>query len=197
MEFSKEIFAGVGILFMLASYAIYIYSIYKGGTRPHPFSWFIWGLLTAIAFMAQISDGAGVGAVITFLSALISFIIAGIGYRRRATIIISPSDKWAFILSLSAIPLWLITQTPLWSVLLITVIDMAGFYPTFRKSWNAPEQESTLSYALGGFKHLFTLMALENISMITALFPFSLLLSNFALIAMIFFRKRAIKNHGK
>lgn len=186
----KEIFTIIGIIFMLISYSIYIYSIFKGDTRPHPFSWCIWGLLTTIAFFAQIEDGAGIGASITFLSAIISFFIAGIGYIKRKNIIISKSDKWAFILSLTAIPLWMITQTPLWSVILITLIDAAGFYPTFRKSWFAPEQESSWSYALGGFKHLFTIFALEHYSIITALFPFSLILTNFTLIAMIYFRKQ-------
>ena len=190
----KELLALIGILFMLASYAIYIHSIYKGETRPHPFSWFIWGLLTSIGFVVQISDGAGVGSIITLASALISFFIAGIGYIKRENIVISVSDKWAFALSLTAIPLWMITQTPLWSVILITVIDIAGFYPTFRKSWHAPEQESVLSFALGGFKHFFTIMALENYSIVTALFPFSLVLSNFTLIALIYVRKRQ-QNH--
>jgi len=188
----KEIFTLIGILFMLASYSIYIFSIYKGQTRPHPFSWFIWGLLTAIGFFAQISDGAGIGASITFLSAIISFGIAVIGYIQRENIVISNSDKWAFILSLTAIPLWLITQTPLWSVLLITFIDLAGFYPTFRKSWSHPEQESVSSFVLGGFKHFFTVLALQNYSIITALFPISLVISNFALIAMIYYRKTKI-----
>ncbi len=185
----KEIFTLIGILFMLASYSIYIFSIFKGETRPHPFSWFIWGLLTAIGFFAQISDGAGIGASITFLSAAISFGIAIIGYIQRENIVISKSDKWAFILSLTAIPLWLITQTPLWSVLLITFIDLAGFYPTFRKSWFHPEQESISSFALGGFKHLFTVLALQNYSIITALFPISLVISNAALIMLIYYRK--------
>jgi len=187
----KEIFTIIGIIFMIASYSIYIYSIFKGNTRPHPFSWFIWGLLTAIGFLAQISDGAGIGASITFLSAVISFGIAIIGYIQRENITISRSDKWAFILSLTAIPLWMITQTPLWSIILITLIDLAGFYPTFRKSWFRPEQESVSSFALGGFKHLFTILALQNYSIITALFPVSLVISNFMLIAMIYYRKKS------
>lgn len=190
----KEIFTAIGLVFMLISYGVYLYTIYKGETRPHPFSWFIWGLLTAIGFFAQISDGAGIGASITFLSAVISFFIAGIGYIKRENIIISRSDKWAFVLSLLAIPLWLVTNTPLWSVILITLIDMVGFYPTFRKSWNAPKQESALSFSLGGFKHLFTILALENYSIITALFPCSLVIMNFGFIAMLCVRKNALKN---
>lgn len=193
----KEIFTAIGLIFMLMSFSIYIYSIFKGDTRPHPFSWCIWGILTAIGFVAQVEGGAGIAASITFLSAVISFFIAGIGYVKRENIVITKGDKWAFILSLTAIPLWMITHTPFWSVILITLIDGLGFYPTFRKSWSAPEQESSSSYALGGFKHFFTILALQNYSVITALLPFSLVLTNFTLIAMIYFRKRSINNDKK
>lgn len=191
----KEIFTAIGLLFMATSYIIYIHSIYKGDTRPHPFSWFIWGLLTMIGFVAQISDGAGIGALITLASAIISFGISVIGYIKRKNIVISRSDKWAFTLSLLAIPLWLITDTPLWSVILITLIDIAGFYPTFRKSWYAPEQESALSFSLGGFKHIFTVLALQNYSVITALFPFSLIIMNFSFLAMLYYRRWRLE-HG-
>jgi hypothetical protein len=192
----KEIYVSIGILFMLASYSIYMFSIYKGRTKPHPFSWFIWGLLTAIGFFAQISDGGGIGTIITGLSAIISFGIALIGYLKRQNIVITPSDKCAFILALSAVPLWYLTGNALWSVILITIIDCAGFYPTYRKSWQFPQQESSLSYALGGLKHIFTILALENISIITTLFPFSLVLTNFGLIIVIYLRQKII-NHAK
>ncbi len=179
---------------MSVSYGIYIYSIFKGGTKPHPFSWFIWGSLTAIAFFAQISDEAGVGAIITGLSAIISLFIAGIGYVKRKNITISVGDKWAFALSLLAIPLWLITNTPFWSVILISLIDVMGFYPTFRKTWFNPEQEVALSYTIGGFKHLMTLFALENFTTITALYPLSLLVMNFSFITLLYYRRWSIKN---
>ena len=179
---------------MAVSYGVYIISIFKGETRPHPFSWFIWGLLTAIACCAQVSDGGGIGSLITALSAGISFLIALIGYIKRDKIVISRSDIISFCLSLGAIPLWLVTDTPLWSVILITLIDAGGFYPTYRKSWYHPEQESRLSFALGGFKHVFTILALENISVITALFPLSLVLTNFGLITLICIRKGMMKS---
>ena len=193
----KEIFTIIGLIFMSISYGVYVFTIFKGNTRPHPFSWFIWGLLTAIGFFAQVSDGAGIGASITALSAIISFLIAGIGYIKRENITISRSDKWAFVLSLLAIPLWIITETPLWSVIVITIIDSAGFYPTFRKTWFAPEQESALSFILGGFKHLFTILALENYSIITTLFPISLVFMNYGFVLMLFYRKRFIKNYAE
>lgn len=188
----KEIFTLIGIILMLATYGTYIYSIFKGDTRPHPFSWFVWGLSTSIIFFAQISDNAGIGASITFLSALITFFIATIGYVKRKNIVISTSDKWAFFISIMTIPLWVITDTPLWSVILITIIDAFAFYPTFRKSWDQPYQESMLSFSISQFKLIFSILALEHYSIITTLFPLSLIFTNTALIIMVFYRKRKI-----
>lgn len=179
---------------MLTSYGIYLYSIYKGKTKPHPFSWFIWGSLTVIIFFAQLSDNGGIGIIITALSGIISLGIAAFSFFLKNNITISKSDKIIFILSLCSIPLWLITETPLWSVILVTLINMGGFYPTYRKSWSNPEQESCLSYAIGAIKHVFTLLALENISIITALSPASVVIITSGLILLILIRRWELKN---
>lgn len=189
----KDFLTLIGIFFTAASYGVYIYSIFKRTTRPHPFSWLIWGLLTAIAFFAQLSDGAGAAAWITGFSAALTLFIALLGYLKRHDITISKSDAVMFILSLLAIPLWIITDTPLWSVLMITLIDTAGFYPTFRKSWHRPDQEPILSMTLTVFKHLFTLLALNHYSLITALFPATLLGMNSLFILLLFYRRWALR----
>lgn len=190
----KEIFTAIGVLCMLTSYGIYIYSIYNGKTKPHPFSWLIWGLLTAVTFFAQISDNGGIETLITALSTIISLGIATVAFFTQNNIIISKSDKIVFLLSLCSIPLWIITETPLWSVILVTLINIGGFYPTYRKSWTDPEQESWLSYIIGGIKHVFTLIALENISVITSLTPVSAIIMSFGLILLIFIRKWRVKH---
>lgn len=192
----KEIYTAIGIICILSSYGIYLHSIYKGETKPHPFSWFIWGSLTAIIFFAQFSDGGGVGTIITALSCIISLGIAAFSFFLRNEITISRGDKIVFILSLCSIPLWMITETPLWSVILVTLINVGGFYPTYRKSWVHPEQESCLSYLIGGIKHVFTLLALENISVITALSPASVIIITSGLILFIFTRRRVLKNES-
>lgn len=190
----KEIYAAIGVLCMFTSYGIYLYSIYKGDTKPHPFSWFIWSSLTGIIFFAQLSDGGGIGTVITGLSGIVSLGIAALAFFLQKEITISRSDKVIFVLSLFSIPLWLITDTPLWSVILVTCINMGGFYPTYRKSWSNPEQESCLSYAIGGIKHVFTLLALENISIITALTPASVVIVTSGLLLLITYRRWVLKN---
>ena len=61
----------------LVSYIPYLWGLYRGKVRPHAFTWLLWGLLTAIAFAAQLSDGAGPGSWITGVTAVVSLGIAG------------------------------------------------------------------------------------------------------------------------
>jgi hypothetical protein len=190
----NEIIAIIGIIITFIAYGAYIYSIFKGETRPHPFSWFLWGLLTAIGFFAQISDGAGPGAWITGVSAAVTLLIALIGYLKKSDIVITKADWWIFFGVLFAIPLWLITETPLYSVILITVIDAVSFYPTFYKTWHRPEQELAFEYYMAALKFILSLFALNHYSIITVLYPLSLIIMNVLFLIMQFYRKQVLKN---
>ena len=190
----KEILALFGIAITIIGYAAYISSVFKGKTKPHPFSWIIWATLTAIAFFAQVSDNAGPGAWITATTALISFAIVILAYVKNSNQEITKSDWITFLAGLSAIPLWIITQTPLWSVILITLIDALGFYPTFRKTWFKPSEELPLHYIIAGLKFILALYALENFTMITALYPLSLVIMNFAFLILLYYRRKVLKH---
>lgn len=191
---TKEAIAGIGVILSLIGYTAYVYSIFKGTTRPHPFSWFIWGVLTAIGFFAQIADDAGPGAWITGVSALITFIIAIIGYIKRADIVITRADWITFVATIAAIPLWLITNTPLYSLILITVIDAVAYYPTFAKTWHRPDQELPLHIVLATIKFVISLFALTNYSIITVLYPLSLVIMNLAFLIVLYGRRWSLKN---
>lgn len=174
-------------------YVPYILGLYKKTVTPHAFSWFVWALLTAIAFIAQVKDGAGPGAWITGVTAAFSivFSIYGWCYGKRN---ITRSDWAVFMACLLAIPLWVLTKSPLWSVILITVIDALAFAPTFRKSYNKPHEEPVSTFALSGLKFVVALFALENISVITALYPASLVIMNGAFVALLIVRRKILRN---
>ncbi|NQZ13450.1 MAG: hypothetical protein HRT94_01330 [Alphaproteobacteria bacterium] len=190
----KEIFTAIGLVFTFIGYLAYIYSIFRGNTRPHPFSWFIWGLLTAIGFFAQLSDNAGPGAWITGISAAFTFFIAIIGYIKRSEITITRTDTITFVAALTSIPLWLVTDTPLYSVILITIIDAIAFYPTFAKTWHRPDQELPFQTIMAALKFILSLFALNNYTIITVLYPLSLVIMNTAFLIVLYGRRWALKN---
>jgi hypothetical protein len=182
---------GIATAIALVGYLPYFRDLHRGTTKPHAFSWLVWAILTGIAFAGQVTDAAGPGAWVTGFTAVVCsaiFVIAlFIGEKQ-----ISLFDWICLGLSLGAIPLWVVTATPLWSVVLITIIDAVGFLPTFRKSYFKPWEETAVTYLLSGVKFVVALAALDRFSITTALYPLSLVLMNGAFVVMLLQRRQQL-----
>lgn len=169
----------------------YYVGLWRGQLRPHLFTWLIWAIVTSVACAAQIAEDGGLGAITSFLSALICISVAIIAlYRGEKNI--TRSDWVAFVAALSAIPLWLLTDNPLFSVILVTFIDGVAFIPTFRKSWSKPWEESLLSYGLGGLAFALSLPALNTFNFTTAFYPAGIALLNSSFCLIVLLRRRAL-----
>jgi hypothetical protein len=189
---SQEFLGGLAVALGLFGYVFYVRGIIQGKVKPHAFTWFVWGLLTAIAFFAQVSEGGGAGAWVTGVTALCSFGFALIGLGASSRVFITKSDWIFFISALLAIPLWYFSGNPLWAVIVITIIDAVAFAPTFRKAYFHPETENKWTYMLSGIKFVLGIFALESLNVTTVLYPASLILANLAFVSMIVWRRKHI-----
>jgi hypothetical protein len=187
----SELLGGLAVALGLFGYVFYVRGIVQGKVKPHAFTWFVWGLLTAIAFVAQVAEGGGPGAWVTGVTALCSFGFAVVGLGASSRKYITKGDWAFFVAALLTIPVWYITDSPLWSVVIITITDAVAFAPTFRKAYFNPETENGLTYSLSGLKFVVSLFALQSFTWTTALYPASLVLANLAFVAMLVWRKRA------
>lgn len=186
-----QILGGLATLIAFVSYIPYIWTTLKGTTKPHGFMWFIFGLLMAIGFAAQISDHAGPGAWMNGFSAIVCFFIAFLAFF-KGTYQATRTDWMAFLGALAAIPVWLATDDPLYAVILITVIDALGFYPTFRKTYFAPHDELLFTYNLSVIKLVISLLAIENVTIVTTLYPASLVFMNGLFVIVILIRRKVV-----
>jgi hypothetical protein len=188
----KEVLGIIASLIALVSYIPYFRDIFKGKTKPHAFSWLVWSILTFIAFFGQLAGGAGAGAWVNGVTAIICFIIFIFGIQKgRGTIVFI--DWISLVGAFVAILFWFITKGPLLSIILVTLTDALGFFPTFRKSFINPHEETLSTYFLSGLKYIFALLALDNVSVVTALFPSYLIIANWIFVVMIVFRKKRLK----
>ena len=188
----KEALGLLSVALSCIGYSRYFWHIFKKQTKPHAFSWIVWGLTAAIAFFAQRSDAAGAGAWITGFSALTFFAIAAWAVFRGERDI-RRSDWWTFTGALAAIPLWYFTGNPLGAVILVTAIDTLGYYPTFRKAYCKPHEETALTHGLDVLKFIPALFAMDNFTVITLLYPSLQLAADGALTLMIMWRRTALK----
>jgi hypothetical protein len=141
----KIIISSVAVILGFVGYVPYLRDILKGRTKPHIYSWFIWGFLGIILFALQVSAGAGVGTWSLLAVTLISFLIFFLGLKNGQKDI-TKTDTLFFILAILALVLWLLVKQPILSAILITLVDMLGFAPTIRKSWSKPHSETLSMY---------------------------------------------------
>lgn len=167
----KELLSALAIALTLIAYVPYISSIRSGATKPHVFSWVIWGLSTLIVFAAQLAGGGGVGAWPIGVSALITIYVAVLASMRKSDVSITVTDWWFFSLALISLPVWIATDDPLWAVVILTAVDLFGFGPTFRKAYWRPFEEQLLFFGLMAVRNAISIGALEVYSTTTILFP--------------------------
>ena len=167
----KESLSAVAIILTIIAFLPYIHSIFKGKTKPHVFSWIIWGSSTFIIFLAQLADKGGVGAWPTGVSGIITIYVALLAYTKKSDSIITKTDWMFLVLAMASLPLWYFTSDPLWAVVILTMVDIFGFVPTFRKAYFYPFEEQLTFFVIMTIRNLISIMALENYSLTTVLFP--------------------------
>lgn len=189
----KNFMGYLSLVFVMLTELPYVYVILKGTVKPHVFSRLIWAILVAIAAAAQYSANAGPGAWAMILSVFFFLLIAILSFSHGERNV-TRSDWIAFVAGLSAIPLWYFTSDPLAAVILVSLIDAIGYYPTFRKSYYKPKEEMAFSYGAANLKHMASFFAMTEYSATTLLYPTTLFVMNTALVAMLLWRRHIIKS---
>ncbi|MDP3881178.1 MAG: hypothetical protein Q8Q32_03310 [bacterium] len=192
----KELIGSITIILVLVAYFPYFYDIFKGKTKPHIFSWFIWAVITGIIFALQVSDGAGPGAWSTLGVAILASAIFLLSFKNGHKDI-RKVDVLFLITAVLTIPLWLLAKQPVLSIILLSAIDMLGFLPTVRKSWNLPHSETLFLYAITAIRHALAIVALNEYSIVTWLFPVTWTIANTAFSIMLITRRTQLKNAYK
>lgn len=76
----KTLFGIFAVFIAVFAYIPYFRDIYLGKTKPHMYSWIVWGILTFSAFGIQVADNAGPGAWTTGFTAVLCLAIIILAY---------------------------------------------------------------------------------------------------------------------
>lgn len=186
-------FVTCGILAVNTS--VYLREILRRNVRPHVFSWIVWGICQGIGGAAQVAKGAGVGAGPTLFGAVTCAIVTLLACLYHGERQITRSDWIAFLCALAALPLWAMTDDPLWASAMVSLIDaVGGMYPTFRKAWHKPFEENLFLFATATLNCALSLVALESYSLTTMLYPGSMLATHGVFSLTLIVRRKMAKN---
>lgn len=183
----------ITIALWIYGYFDYIKDTVAWKTTPHLFSWIVFLIMDAIAFLIQIGDNAGPwawGTLATGLMWLTVFILALKNGEKNIT----KSDIVSFSLAILCIILYIIIENPIYSLITVLLILVFAMYPTFRKSYFKPWEETISLYAIAGIRSCISIIATVNISILTIWLPVFLIAINTLFITMVTIRKKQLKN---
>lgn len=189
----KRILATFATVLTVVAFVPYLRSIHHGYTKPHVFSWIIWGINTGVAFLAVHAEHGGAGAWPIGFSCAVTLFVAALAYIRRSDVAITRVDWLFFLAALAAMPVWQATNDPLWAVVLITGIELLGFGPTFRKCWHQPHTESLSFLTILILRNALIVAALERYMLTTLLFPVAMAAACALLITIMAWRRPLIR----
>ncbi len=185
----KELLSAIAIVLTIIAFIPYIRSILHGKTKPHVFSWVIWSSTTLIVFLAQLADDGGAGAWPIGISGIITIYVALLAYVKKSDRRTTRTDWLFFILAMTSLPLWYLTSGPLWAVVILTMVDVLGFGPTFRNAYFRPFDEQLTFFIFMTARNIIAVMALEHYSLTTVLFPAVMAGASLMFILMVTYRR--------
>jgi membrane-associated HD superfamily phosphohydrolase len=142
----KFVIALIASALLIIGYIPYFRDTFAKKTKPHLFTWLIWGITQGTATVALLYGGGRFGSVALIIGTLLVLFIFLLSFK-YGTKDISKSDRLVLALALIAIIIWWQLKQPLITVFMVSAIDGLGYIPTIRKSFKDPWSE-TLSFWL-------------------------------------------------
>jgi F0F1-type ATP synthase assembly protein I len=169
----------------------YIRDIFLFKTKPERMTWFLWSVLLAIAFFAQISKG-GTWSLITtgvdFLGVIIIFILSlkyGMGGMKKLDIV-------ALIGAMIGLVLWYITDEALTALLITIFIDFLAGMLTIVKTYKEPHTETMKAYVICGTGGLLGALSVGEFNFSLIIFPLWICILNYTIAITVVLGKRKI-----
>ncbi len=188
----KIIFAVIAGGLAIAGNVPYMRDMFRGRITPHPYTWFIWSIVSGVTLAGQITKGAG-WATIAFASSEVFTVLIFLFSLRYGFKNIPKRDTYYLVFALLGIIPWLVTNDPTWSVVIMVAIDLVAFIPTLRKAWEQPKTENYLLYGSNALRHSFALVALSSYNVATMLHSIAMIATNTTMTAFILRKKKKPK----
>jgi hypothetical protein len=177
----KESLAIIASILAFIGNISYLKGVIKEKIKPHPYTWFIWSIVSMTTFFGGLTKGAGIGAlptgiaegftIIIFLFSLKYLFYGEAGHIRMI-------DHYFLAICLLGLIPWILTKDPTVSVVIVVLIDIVAFIPTLRKTWSHPHTEKPLLYEMNVGRHILTLFSLQNYNIATTFHSFAMIVTN-------------------
>jgi hypothetical protein len=186
----KETFAIVATVFAILGTISYLRDVLAKKVRPHPYTWFVWTIVSGVTFFGQLAKGAGIGALPTGVAETFTLLIflfsLQYGFKH-----VTKTDTYFLIFALFGLIPWIIFKDPTVSIIVVVTIDLIAFIPTLRKTRVDPSTEAPALYSMNVARHILTLFSLQTYNIATTLHSIAMIVTNSFMTFLI------LRNHKK
>lgn len=194
--YSKDMFQEIAVIVAVILAVIgnvpYLRDVIAGKVQPHPYTWFIWSIVSAVTFFGAVQKGAGLGAIPTGVAELFTIVIFLFSLKYGFKNINKRDNIYLAVALLGLIP-WILTKDPTLSVVIVVCIDLVAFIPTLEKARRHPETENPLLFSMNALRHILTLFSLGSYNIATTLHSIVMIVVN-TLMTYFILRKRPQKS---
>ena len=191
-------FAILAALITVIGSAGYALDTLRGRTEPNRVSWSLWAIAPLIAFAAELSEGVGIKALMTFSVGLgPALVVIASFVDERAYAKVTRLDVACAVLSVAALAMWAITGKGDVAIAFAILSDLFAAIPTLEKARRAPQSESPKAFVGGVLGAAITLLTIPRGQWVFAnfAFPLYILLIDATLTGLIL-RPRAVALSG-
>jgi hypothetical protein len=141
----------------------YLVDTVKGKVKPNRVSFLLWSIAPFIAFAAQIKQGVGLEALMTFSTGFLPLTIFIASFvNKDAEWKLTKFDLVCGILSIVGLVLWLITKVGNVAIFFSIVADALAAVPTIVKAYKYPDTELAWPWIATSVGVTLTLLTIPN-----------------------------------
>ncbi len=185
----KFIFAVIAVILTILGYIPYFKDIFLRKTKPHLYTWLIWTITVGMATIASWYGGGNFATLVLFTCLLLVILVFLLSFK-YGTKNIKPIDTVILLFCLVAIVVWWQLKDLLLAIIMISIIDGFGYFPTFRKSFEDPWSETLKFWAIMVVANILTVASSAQYNFLTLTYLVTIIICNLTVLIICFIRRR-------
>ncbi len=179
----------IGTLAGAAGSAAYLVETVRGRVKPNRVTFLLWSIIPLIAFFAQINQGVGLEALMTFSTGFLPLTVFIASFaNRRSVWKVTRFDLVCGVLSLAGLLLWMVTKVGNVAIFFSIVADGLAAVPTIVKAYRFPDTEISWPWLATIFGIILTLLAIPAFTFANCGFIVYIMVMNSIIFSLVQFR---------
>ncbi|PKM91809.1 hypothetical protein CVU82_01215 [Candidatus Falkowbacteria bacterium HGW-Falkowbacteria-1] len=187
----KIILSIIATIIGVVAFFPYLRDIVQLKTKPHVYTWLIWAVTQTTAVAGILHGGGGWGSLNLIIGTffVVCIFLFSLKYGSKN---ITKGDSIVLVIALCAVLVWWRLDRPILAVIMVSIIDVLGYIPSFRKSYQEPWSETLISWVLFSVSNIFAILALNEYNLLTVTYLVAITLANLFIFLLCFLRRSFI-----